>query len=627
MKIIKNNKVQKMVVGGVAYIPHNPYASVSAAANSGSSSGDSDDGPEKISGTMTDKIIDIVKENGLPSDVNLFLKQVDEFLTKSQNLSNAYLFGGNKDYSLSQALQIQSMANEVRYNHEIYKKASENIDKEDVGSSLAINTNGKLYVLNGKGKLETVSVNEFDREKHRALTCDELISLRANPKNLSLAMNSSILDDLKDTVGLKTIADYIRTTAVAFGTNKDPKYVHKDGESIQKGLNALIGDGPDGYYKVSREVKIEDIKKATNFIYHNLNDNMKHRLSAEAIKYGRKPDEYITAYIQASLSEYNQISNNLDYEAEASKDASKSKSGDSSAMVTDTMGEAYSTGQGFSPPKYTMFLSSKKDTPIYALVQNMGPAQTADGSKAFGNANVEDVLTNSAGLPLMGLDKSAITFGDMPVDWIDASKLVYDSSSEIQRVWLPYVNDNGKIRPNFKLLDEIDTLNKALTSKKKTMTDAQLEEVASKYGLVYDSESKMFIAPNTMPFISFGAVASNDTLSDDLENSDWLHMCTDSEDKKWKDLYNDLTEFRSFYADAKDREKTGRSKTTWWLGYKFFKGNVFIPITDPNLAGRTYNDNYYPKSTYTNTTQKMMAHQQQQYRETAADGSGLILSF
>jgi hypothetical protein len=143
---------------------------------------------------------------------------------------------------------------------------------------------------------------------------------------------------------------------------------------------------------------------------------MKHRLSAEAIKYGRKPDEYITAYIQASLSEYNQIHNDISYAAEATSAGSKSKSGDSSSMVTDTTGEAYSTGQGFSPPKYTMFLSSKKDTPVYALVQNMGPVQTADGSKAFGNANVEDVLTNSAGLPLMGLDKSAITFGDMPVD-------------------------------------------------------------------------------------------------------------------------------------------------------------------------------------------------------------------
>lgn len=626
MKIIKN-KVQKMVVGGVAYIPHNPYANVSASV-AGSKSGDSDsDGPEKISGTMTDKIIEIVKENGLPSDVNLFLRQVDEFLTKSQNLSNAYLFGGSQDYSLSQALQIQSMANEVRYNHEIYKKASENIDKEDVGSSLAINTNGKLYVLNDKGKLETVSVNEFDAEKYRALTCDELITLRANPKNLSLAMNSSILDDLKDTVGLKTIADYIRVTATAFGNNKDPKYVHKDGESIKKGLDALIGDGPDGYYKVTQEVKIEDIKRATNFIYHSLNDSMKYRLAAEAVKYGRKPDEYITAYIQASLSEYNQISNSLDYEAEASKDASKSKSGDSSAMVTDTTGEAYSTGQGFSPPTYTMFMTSKSSTPVYALVQNMGPVQTADGSKAFGNANLEDVLTNSAGLPLMGLDKSAITFGDMPIDWVDAAKLVYDSSSEIKRVWLPYINDNGRIRPNFKLLKEIDTLNKALTSKKNTMTDAQLQDVASKYGLIYDSEIKMFVAPNTMPFVSFGAVASNDTLSGELENSEWLHACTDSEDRKWKDLYNDLTEFRSFYADAKDREKTGRHKTTWWMGYKFFKGNIFIPIVDPNLASRTYNDNYYPKSTYTNTTQKMMAHQQQQYREAAVSESGLISNF
>lgn len=627
MKIINNKKVQKMVVGGVTYIPHNPYASVSATGSTESSSKSGDDA-SKISGTMTDKIIDIVKEHGLPSDVNLFLRQVDTFLKQSQSLSNTYLFGGSEDYSLSQALQIQSMANEVRYNHEIYKKASENIDKEDVGSSLAINTNGKLYVLNKKGKLETISVSDFDNEKYRALTCNELMELRVNPKNLSLAMNSSILDDLKDTVGLKTIADYIRTTADAFDLNRDAKYIYKDASSIQRGLDALIGNGPDGYYKIKQEVKIEDIKRATSFIYSSLNDNMKHRLSAEALKYGMKPDEYITNYIQTALKEYNETGTDPTYESAATNDSGKkSKSGDSSAMVTDTIGEAYSTGQGFSPPHYTMFMTSKSNTPIYALVQNMGPVQSSDGKTAFGNANVEDVLTNSGGLPLMGLDKSAITFGDMPIDWIDAVKLVYDSSSELQRVWLPYINDNGKIRPNFKLIKEIDTLNKAYTSKKNSMTDAQLEETASKYGLVYDKETRMFVASDTMPFISFGAVASNDTLSNELENSDWLHACTDSEDRRWKDLYNDLTEFRSFYADAKEKEKTGRPKTTWWMGYKFFKGNVFIPITDPNLASRSYNTNYYSRDTYTNTTQKMMAHQQQQYREGVAGEAGLISNF
>lgn len=636
MKIIPNKSIRKYVVGGVAYTPFNPYAtdtSVDVGTTSGDSTTDSSK-KKSISGTMTDKIIDIVKQNGLPNDVNVFLKQVGDFLTQSSNLSSAYLFGGDQDYSLSQVLQIQSMANEVRHNNELYKQAYQNIESEDIGSSLAINTNGLLYVIDANGKLNTVSINDFDQEKHRALTNSELMGLRTDPKNFGLAMNTTILSDLQYSKGLKSVTDYIRTTVSAFENNSSGRYITKDEESIRKGIEALTGTGPNGYYKYSSTVKIEDMNKAISFLYSTLDDEMKNRLRAESIRYGMKPNEFVKQFIQQSLNEYNEIDTDVDFDESATEydptGRKKGGSGNSSGtMVTDTLGEAYSTGQGFAPPHYTVFMTSNSGVPMYALTQNMGPIQTSDGSKAFGNANVEDVLTNSAGLPLMGLDKNAITFGDIPVDWIDVSKLVYDSSSELNRVWLPYINDGGKIRPNFALIKRIDELNELYINgdKKTIMNPGQINSIIGREGLYYDEKTGKIVAKDTMPFISFGAIASNDTFGKELSDASWLHACTDKEDSKWKDLYNDLTEYRSFYADAKDKEKTGRPKTTWWMGYKFYKGNIFIPIIDASLASRTYNDNYYPRETYTNTTQKMMAHQAQQFRSEITDNSDLILNF
>lgn len=119
-------KIKSHQVGGIAYSPLRP-----SIQQQTTSSGTTDKA-EKISGTMKKEIIDILKENGIPSDVDAFLNKANQFLNGSTSLSSKSLFGGtDDDYDLSDLITIQKMANEVRWNKGLYDTAIKNLDSEN----------------------------------------------------------------------------------------------------------------------------------------------------------------------------------------------------------------------------------------------------------------------------------------------------------------------------------------------------------------------------------------------------------------------------------------------------------------------------------------------------------------
>jgi hypothetical protein len=104
-------KIKSYQVGGVVYSPFGPSQQVQQTT----SSSDSASKAEKISGTMKEEVIKILKENGIPSDVDAFLNKANSFLNSSTALSSKSLFGGtDDDYDLSDLITIQKMANDVR---------------------------------------------------------------------------------------------------------------------------------------------------------------------------------------------------------------------------------------------------------------------------------------------------------------------------------------------------------------------------------------------------------------------------------------------------------------------------------------------------------------------------------
>ena len=127
--------IKKYQVGGIAYTPFIPQSAAQTASTSdGTSSSNSKTSKETSSkkAALEDDIINILKENGIPSDVNAFLQVANSFLSRSTSLSNSTLFGGTDDgYSMGDLIRLQKYANEIKFNKEKYDDAVNNLNEEN----------------------------------------------------------------------------------------------------------------------------------------------------------------------------------------------------------------------------------------------------------------------------------------------------------------------------------------------------------------------------------------------------------------------------------------------------------------------------------------------------------------
>ena len=135
-------------------------------------------------------LISILKENGIPSDVDAFLEQANSFLTSSSHLSTSSLFGGTDEYDLSDLIKIQSLANKVKFNKALYDNAAERLTDENAWSEVAIDNKGLMYVIDDQDGLTKVTPSEFysNIDKYRPITNSALLSYREN--NLPFEVHS-----------------------------------------------------------------------------------------------------------------------------------------------------------------------------------------------------------------------------------------------------------------------------------------------------------------------------------------------------------------------------------------------------------------------------------------------------
>jgi hypothetical protein len=105
-------KIKRHQAGGIVYTPFIYNKGTPQQAQSS----DKSEGAEKISGTFTKEVIDMLKENGLPSDVDAFLQVASSFLDRSQSLGSLSIFGGKdqSDHNLQDVIRVQQLANKVK---------------------------------------------------------------------------------------------------------------------------------------------------------------------------------------------------------------------------------------------------------------------------------------------------------------------------------------------------------------------------------------------------------------------------------------------------------------------------------------------------------------------------------
>ena len=588
-------KIKSYQVGGIVYTPFSPQQSQQTTTSSGTTS-------EKISGTMKKEIIDILKENGIPSDVDAFLNKANEFLNGSMSLSGKSLFGGtDDDYDLSDLITIQKMANDVRWNKGLYDNAIQNLDSENAWGEVALDSRGYMYVADEDGNISTVDPTKYDRTKQIALTNEQMLGYRERVG--SFAMNSGILNSMAGTIGIKTVQDYLIGLVEKLGTSNLQGYASKEQNQIVNGIRHLMEAGPDGYYKITDKQQARDANSALHYLYNQLSAPMKRTLEATIAAEGGDPTKDKYGFLSMILTQNVDNEFKADFDQSATKHELEQTGQDkSSSGKTIELNDAIrlGTGQDLGVPQRFQIVSREGGAVFSVFGQNAGKVKDDKGNPLT-STNLEQMLNKAEAIKGLALTDS-ISFGDQLLHETDYSKIMFNSNRNMYRVEMPYKEvERGKFVPNFELhakLNRVQNLLKGQPKLRQNILSVLKAEGISESDVYIDAEGKLS-ARNTIPFLVLGGIAGSGTLNFN-EDSPYINRLSKQEGRLYKNEYNNIILSGDPYSD---KDITGNSTT--WSGSNIYEGNIFIAI-DPSIAAHVGGTTKAPERAVMNVTQQNM---------------------
>lgn len=587
--------------GGVIYTPFIPTnGAATQTTGSSTSSTKASTTPEKISGTMTKEIIDILKSNGIPSDVDAFLTTANSFLVKSQSLSNMSLFGGtDDDYDLSDLITIQKMANDVRFNNEQYNKAVANLDKEDAWSDVALDQRGFMWVQDKDGELKTVHATKFNPEEQYALTNEELLSLRE--RSSEFAMNRTVLNSMTGTVGVKTVQDYLVGLIEKLGTDIQQGYASKKEQDIFTGAQLLMKNGPDGFYKITDKQQARSLTEAVNYLTNQLvrNKGMLNVIQATIAANGGDPSKDMASMIAQMVQNHVDIELKADFDSAATKSAGlDAESRGSTKTEKLSRLAAFAAGKG-----------EREQIFIVPRASEVGQRGTMVASAMnFGNMIGFDDNT----LPAMSVGslrskaeyfKAAfnqdVTFGGQLLKGMEENAVLWDGTSQVAQVWLPYKRENGQITPDFDLfmryMDFVSELDQ-----NPNLTALEKNKLLNKYRLVGELDQNTLQLKNTMCFMTFSGYAHEDNIKFTDTTKRMTEKVSREEGSRIAQIYENASRFGDVTPTKKSKNLYGFDKINSWDKNDFRKGNIFIPIKSSFLGTYASMNEIIPESMVNN---------------------------
>ena len=517
------------------------------------------------------EIVKALEENGIPVDTDYFLTQAASFLTTSKNI-----FSSGSNNTMSQLIRIKSLANRLRSSKNLYDKALARVDSEDTGSDVAITSTGQLYVYDEEGEVKRVTPSEYqkNRDKYYALTNSELLNLRA--QNPDLKLNESVLHDISNSVGMKTIMEQVIGTIKDFGTVKSGGYTQKINGRVQQGLEALMSLGPDGLYEISQENSkaMQDIDYAVEYLYRNLNNNSKNVLAATTAAEGLAPTrDNVLSILKSAIFEHTGVSTDVKVVKDPNAKGSGSGSDGNGSPVVDTWGDYLTKGGGL-PIKYDFVMpggniSFSAPTKVYNTVPVAGKS---DGSSLNGITLGTETFQNLQAHGVADASRKAY-FGDIPITSMAASgrDLLVDNSTGGREMWLP-INQSGEL--DFSMWQQMTEIEAEIVRKRVT-DPAQKKEIWENNGFQYDEKLGIGVPPNETlgrywvqnAYSSTKAETFNDS---DLKNSMFL-------EKVGNDVLTPLISSYNMSPDNKGKTKIDLEHGWWGTGVK---GMLFIPLHD-----------------------------------------------
>ena len=615
-------KIKKFQSGGISYIPTD-YSRGAADTSAASSS--------KVPG-FTDKIIDMVLSEGIDSDVNSFLSQVEQVL----NLANDPT---GQNLSMREILQLARAASSVKTNYLMFKDAQKALDSEDAWGDIATDSRGYIYTWNQKSnKIEKVTPSKYDPQEQIALTNQDLLNIRWN--NVDTRYDTSIITDVTKTIGMKTISNYLVDLIKKFEQSEVTGYASKTNSDISSGLKALvnhidtngntIGDlitaGPDGLYKLSQKATVKDtnIAKAVAYLIQSLSNDMKHALVAKATVEGYTPD----AYLVELLDIYTGRSMVADYDANTSRAANGGGEGGSSgSKIQQTLAESYVTGSNVVPMQMIPIAPNNSKTTLFAPAQNVQSIRldrSGQPGQPMPISNLRTVIQDAYALGNV-TNRGTVVFGDQLISDTQLNGLVY-TGTDMYRVILPFkVVDGRHIVPDFELQNKLNDIVENGKNQGNDISTINRYLNQACPGARYNPETQTIELPNDRKhaFLTFGAQAASNYVDFDTD-SDYITKVSDPN----TDVYKNAVQYGYATHDKNDEKSVEASGMGpllfgWGTSNKIYEGMVYLPISN-DLAGTLgYNQGYTDKDLYTNVSGRYEEHEREMAIRDRMNSGGL----
>ena len=617
-------KIKKFQSGGISYIPTD-YSRGAADTSAASSS--------KVPG-FTDKIIDMVLSEGIDSDVNSFLSQVEQVL----NLANDPT---GQNLSMREILQLARAASSVKTNYLMFKDAQKALDSEDAWGDIATDSRGYIYTWNQKSnKIEKVTPSKYDPQEQIALTNQDLLNIRWN--NVDTRYDTSIITDVTKTIGMKTISNYLVDLIKKFEQSEVTGYASKTNSDISSGLKALvnhidtngntIGDlitaGPDGLYKLSQKATVKDtnIAKAVAYLIQSLSNDMKHALVAKATVEGYTPD----AYLVELLDIYTGRSMVADYDANTSRAANGGGEGGSSgSKIQQTLAESYVTGSNVVPMQMIPIAPNNSKTTLFAPAQNVQSIRldrSGQPGQPMPISNLRTVIQDAYALGNV-TNRGTVVFGDQLISDTQLNGLVY-TGTDMYRVILPFkVVDGRHIVPDFELQNKLNDIVENGKNQGNDISTINRYLNQACPGARYNPETQTIELPNDRKhaFLTFGAQAASNYV-DFNTDSDYITKVSNPN----TDVYKNAVQYGYATHDKNDEKSTEASgigpaidPLGWRTSGKIYEGMVYLPISN-DLAGTLgYNQGYTDKDLYTNVSGRYEEHEREMAIQDRMNSGGL----
>lgn len=543
-------------------------------ATVGSSRGSRESSSTK--GELTEKdFFDMIKDiDGLPNEI----KDIVGRLVAQFQMSN--LTGIDSANLATQYLQNLYQIKIAAQNKETYDSILKNVEERGALHEPAITPDGKLVVQDKSGKVQAVSLEQYNKGQYHVLTVSNLANMRKYDP--SLAYNQTAFDIISNSTGFEEVQNILDSAKSTLGNNKYSETGISDKRALL-GLQAI--------QNMSEEDKIAILQQATDGTYEYSSENKTNIQQVQSLI------KYMRSVLPKRVKVWAAYKLGMSNEEEAAN-----------ALVTQYLSGRISTEQSFTitPPKQNtngqtsnnsnqsvlgkinlnmpgkliagygdrqVFTLNPGSTNYSYLIESTALPFTSKEDKAIGpNATLQDIATgNFSGM----LDLNNVSMGGKLINpgffkgiiSLDGKANLVDFPIDVEAynrgVIVPAIS-REIIENKQKAAREIIQLKVNLNDKESIKQNYDtINEIYRKYGLpdMYDSQGnytglwKQFIVTN-------GVADSNILGLEPLEDNPLLQEVTD--DNLIESL-KEITFNKNFKGGVRDDDE-------------FFQGTIWIPV-------------------------------------------------